>query len=332
LFSAALHCYLLSGHTDAKSVNFNFAPYRRLLLFSSVAAIAGNIVQAHGISQSSVPIAVIGRLVLGFGSADIVHRQFVVAFVPPSLIVAESARLFLLQVMGLISGLLIGSLVQLAPFRVVQYGVHSFQRSNWIMVVLWFIQFCHLLFGGRRTEGSKNKVYQKMKSGDIAEIDYQAIAVNSYDSSESDPAPGTPARLFHRSPETRARDEIVKEAFVSEIQPTRSIRRTETSSVRRPRRRKVMTLVKRVRRILAYNVAVPVTLALVVSAIFAQELLFTSCALIADRYFGWRGNVAGFFLGCISVMILPIDFACEQIARRYEERTTIKVCILGTKT
>ena len=90
------------------------------------------------------------------------------------------------------------------------------------------------------------------------------------------------------------------------------------------------TIIKRIRRILSYNVALPVSLGLVVYTVFAQEVFFTSCALITDQYFLWRGNVAGFFLGALSVLILPIDFVCEQVARRYEERTTVKVSIRYT--
>jgi hypothetical protein len=164
-----------------------------------------------------------------------------------------------------------------------------------------------------------------MEIAEIDQVDYSALAGNSSDSSVSDTAPG-PARLFHRSPPRRELDAPTTpdDKLVSDVPPTRVLRRTDTNGTRR-RRFKFGTFVKRIRRIMAYNVAIPVTLALVVYTIFAQEVLFTSCALIADRYFGWRGNIAGFFLACLSILILPIDFVCEQVARRYEERTTIKV-------
>ena len=45
---------------------------------------------------------------MGFAASEIVHRQFVVCFIPDSLLVAESARLIQFQVSGQILGLLIG--------------------------------------------------------------------------------------------------------------------------------------------------------------------------------------------------------------------------------
>lgn len=335
MFSAALHCYVLSGQaTGSKSsLSFNFVPFRRLLILSSVMAIIANTVHAHGIRQSSVPFAILGRLFLGLANADILHRQFVVEFIPPSLIVAESARLFQCQVGGLVTGLFLGSLNELLPSRSVQYDVRSIQLSNWLMVILWTIQFSRILCGGRNPKDSRNNVYQTMHSGEMNQVEYLAVTGDSSDSSSASiEAPG-PARLFHKSPETRARDNLVhrgaEEKLVSDV-PGRSIRRVDTNSIRTATRRrglrKVGTIAKRIRKLLSYNVALSVALALVVYTTFAQEILFTSCALITDKYFGWRGNVAGFFLGSLSVFILPIDLVCEQVARRYEERTTIKVC------
>ena len=45
---------------------------------------------------------------MGFAASEIVHRQFVVCFIPDSLLVAESARLIQFQISGQILGLLIG--------------------------------------------------------------------------------------------------------------------------------------------------------------------------------------------------------------------------------
>ena len=326
IFSAALQCLVLSGYSrENKPLNFNFAPFRRLLIFSALTAVLGNIVHAHAISESSVPLAILGRLLLGLASADIVHRQFVVEFIPPSLIVAESARLCQFQVMGLATGLLLGSLNELVPFQSVGQLESSIQISNWLMVVLWTIQFSRLLCGDRKHASSKNKVYQTLDSDEV--ICFANSEDSSDSSSESDAASG-PAHLFHNPTETRVGDEMEQrqneKKLVSDV-PPRPFHRSEISSLRRRGLRKVGVFMKRIRRILSYNVALPITLALVVYTTYAQEMFFTSCALITDLYFGWRGSFAGLFLGGLSVLILPIDFLCEKVARRYEERTTIKV-------
>jgi hypothetical protein len=319
-----------TGHTNSVQGELNVAPYKGLLIFSAISAIAGNVVQARGITKLSIPIVVLGRLLIGLSAADIVHRQFVVGFLHPSLIVAESARLVQFQAMGLVIGLFLGSLVELAPFRSVRYGVQSLQVANWIMAVCWFFHLCRLLLSTRSTKSQKSKVYESLEPHSPSKMDYVQTG-HSSDSSDSDAiTPGGPVRLFHQPPGMRDRDQAASDnALVPQLKSLeRSLRRPEVVNTQRPKKRKVVTLMKRLRKLMAYNVAVPVALALVVYTIFAQEVLFTSCALIADRYFAWRGNVAGFFLGCLAFMILPVDFICEQIARRYEERTTIKRSML----
>ena len=326
ILAAVLHCNILVGHTNSRQGELSTTPYKGLLIFSAVAAISGNIVQARGISKLSVPIAVLGRFVIGFGAADIVHRQFVIAFLQPGLIVAESARLVQFHATGLVAGFFIGSLVELAPFRSVRYGVQSLQMSNWIMVALWFFHLCRLLFSTSATKCQQSSLYEKVDPAIYDKTEYVAPG-HSSDSSDSDPNLGGAVGLFHRHPEMRDRSEGVgNDAIVLE----RSLRRTETTNAapRRQQKRKVLTLMKRLRKLMAYNIGVPVALGLVVYTTFAQEVLFSSCAVIADRYFDWRGNIAGFFLGCLSLMVLPVDFVCEQVARRYEERTTIKRSML----
>lgn len=75
----------------------------------------------------------------------------------------------------------------------------------------------------------------------------------------------------------------------------------------------------------AYSVGVPVSLLLILYMKYAQEVLFTSCPMILERYFQWDGVRAGSFLAFLSVTILPANFVASHIARKYEERTIVKV-------
>ena len=61
---------------------------------------------------------------------------------------------------------------------------------------------------------------------------------------------------------------------------------------------------------------------------FAQEVLISSCPIILDRYFRWGGGRAGIFLASLALTILPVDFFCGHVARKYEERTVVKVFTL----
>ncbi len=320
---AVFHCSILMGHTNSKQGEMNIIRYKRLLISSTICAICGNTVQALGVSRLSVPITVLGRFLIGLSAADIVHRQFVSAFLHPSLVVAESARLVHFQATGLVVGLFIGSLVESVPYRTVRYGVQFLQLPNWIMASFWFLHLSRLVFSTRRSKSQKNVAHENTRASSVDRVENMVVGESSDSSSDSDPTPGGPARLYHQASGIHDRDETV----VSRMNE-RSIRRAEVATKRRSRKQNIVALIRRLRKLTAYNIAIPVMLALAIYTTFAQEILFSSCALIADRYFYWRGSIAGFFLGCLSLLILPVDFVCEQVARRYEERTTIKQSIL----
>ena len=260
-----------------------------------------------------------------------VHRQFVVSFVPPSLIVAESARLVQFRVTGLVTGLFLGSLMELAPFKFYRFGVRTVQISSWFMAFLWALKFVRLFFTFKLFSGNVPSAYQQSpQEATRYNVDQIANAGDSSDSSDDDPPPS----IFQHSVSDRiSRDASpVQKSDIDIIRKEAILGHVTGVKGRKRRFRRVKTLARRIRKILTYNIAVPVTLALAVYAAYSQEILFSSCALITDRYFEWKGYLAGIFLGSLSLMSLPIDFVCEQIARRYGERTIMKrsVMILGT--
>lgn len=325
LLAALVHCSILVGQADLKQKESNMSLHKGVLIFSALCGISGNAVHALGISKLSVSLAVLGRFLIGFGAADIVHRQYVVSTLHPSLVVAESARLVHFKVAGQLIGLIIGSLVEIAPYKSIRYGVQPLQLPNWIMGCLWFIHVCRLILSTRDFKRSKSSACENIGSVTVEAMQDIAPELSPDSSSDSDPSPGGPVRLFHQPPGMRDQDETV----VSRIKSLRgSNRRLEIVTTRRSRKQWAMGLFKRVRRLMASNIAVPVMLGLALYTTFAQELLFSSCALIVDRYFGWSGDIAGILLVSLAFLILPIDFVCEHIARRYEERTTIKRAML----
>jgi hypothetical protein len=304
--------------------NYNLQPFRRLLLFSAFMGVVGNLIHAFGIRKASVHLAVVGRLLIGFGSADIVHLQFVAKFVPASLIISESARLVQYHFVGLATGLFVGSIAEFWPFNMAIFGVVTMQATSWLMVFLWLIQFIRVFFRFKQPVMPTRKLRQP-PVGDSTGLDH-FDAADSSDTSGSDPGP---ASIFHRSTSrTFSNPTSPDHVLASELprSPVDSFRQggNDTSSKKR-RFRRVKTFVNRIRKILSFNVAVSLTLGMVCYTAYSQEILFSSCALITERYFQWKGSTAGLFLGSLSLLVLPTDFVCEQISRRYEERTVMKV-------
>lgn len=318
IIAAFIHCSLLPPNVNTKAQSGSFAVYKGFLIFSSLMAIAGNAINAHGIQTMSIPMSALGRLVLGLASASILHRQFLVVFLAPNLLVSESARLVQFQVLGMLFGLLVGSLLELEPFQAIPLGVRRLQVANWLMAFLWFIQFSSLLCWTRLRKVPKTQLLERVD--ETRATDALGMDGDDSESSGSVEVAEDPARLFHQLSEMRDREDPDSGYVMQKSGSGVDV----LGSVRHSRRRKVVTLMKKLKRIMAYNVAVPLTLVLFGYAVFAQEVLFSSCALISNQYFGWRGNVAGFFLAILTMLIIPIDVVCEQVARRYEERTTIK--------
>lgn len=283
---------------------------------------------------AKISCQILGRFILGFSAAEILHRQFIISFLPASLVVAESARLVQFQASGQALGLMIGSLTELIVVQVEQDQIGPIRGVNWFMMCLWTVHLLYMVARGGKQQEDHEPVRNDSDAFDTCEGagDDARRERDSSDSSESDRETGPVSRLLQRSSQLRdgnmAKNEgEIDNLLVFEV-PTRHRRKTAEAINNNSRRgglRRLSTFAKRIRRLLAFNISIPISLALTIYSIFSQEMLFSSCALIADRYFQWRGNVGGFFLGSLSVMALPTDFVCENTTRRFEERTTVKV-------
>ena len=209
--------------------------------------------------------------------------------------------------------------------------VERLTAANWLMVGLWLVYLLYILFGWKVSDNAHD--VRKEGTGEADTGDYEGATNeedNSSESSVSDQETGH-ARLFHNS--SKLRDISVEgnytetETAIVPESPNNSRKGAELRSPKRKRRRKFRTFTKRIRKLMMYSIAIPVSLVLIVCTVFAQEVLFSSCALITKCYFHWGGSATGLFLASLSAMTLPMDYFCEQITRRYEERSTVKVSL-----
>ncbi|MGK3753394.1 MAG: hypothetical protein ACI8RD_005701 [Bacillariaceae sp.] len=204
--------------------------------------------------------------------------------------------------------------------------VERLTAANWFMVLLWLIYLLYIVFGWK-VDIAYNA--RKKETGGESTADFEGYANEEVDSSDS--STEETGLLFQKSSKLR---EISVEGNYKEVEtllpsesPSDSRKGAELRSPSRKRKRRFRTFTKRVRKLMLYSIAIPVSLVLIVCTVFAQEVLFSSCALITKCYFHWRGSVTGLFLALLSVMLLPMDYVCEQITRRYEERSTVKVSL-----
>lgn len=339
---AVFHCFLLSG--ESTSYNFSTILFRRLFLLSAFMGIVGNVIHAHGVNSGSVEYAVLGRFLLGFSSAEILHRQLLRTCLP-SHIVSEAALLVRSRVGGIVCGLLVGSLAETIPIRIERLGARAFQTTSWLMAILWAVHFLQILFRftPRVTTNRSKTVDSSGQLNDNASA-YAPAPETDYDSSESSESDvnDTSNSVFYRTSSSKASRDSLQATYGTSgatislpsqgnANAESSLLRKSSSAVERRRGfgQQVKTFTSRIRKLMAYHIGIPVALGLICYVNFALEVLFTASPIITWQYFEWSGARAGLVLGCLACFILPVDFICEQVSRRYEERTVMKVRMIA---
>jgi hypothetical protein len=248
-------------------------------------------------------LQILGRFMLGFAAVDVLHRHFVINVLPSSLVVVESARLVQFQVAGQLFGLSAGSLSEY--LRKDSTSSSAFWVANVIMSTLWSIFATYVIVGIIRLGDLESSQTWQSLEGNVDEDNLR----QNEDSSSS----------------VASEQEADPSSFFPLTNKAASLENPSMAELEIHKKRRLTSYARRIRKLLTFNIAIPVAMAAVVYAVFSQELIFSSCALITNRYFSWKGNVAGLFLCALTVLVLPLDYLCGIVARRYEERSIMKV-------
>jgi len=193
------------------------------------------------------------------------------------------------------------------------------------MTFLWLVQAFRLFFmmpESVEPVGREEKIEYDDDAGPPR--DRMNSQSEEFSSDESGAAQGTPESMLYQSSSDVTRDEL-KETFTAEQARVRLDDLSQHVVEKRRRFRGLKTLLKRLRKFLMYNVALPVTLVLVVLAKITHEVFFTSCPIITYRYFRWSGSLAALFLGALSASVLLINYVCGTSTKTYDERSVMKV-------
>ena len=129
-----------------------------------------------------------GRLLIGLSCNQIVQRQFVVSFVPTSLIIAESARMVQFEIGGQIIGLLLGSFAQELSSDKLLNPVLPTRLANWTLSFLWILYLIYALYGWSELLNREKSLPKKHSSEDVAVAE---VKDDSSDSSASEQDSGT---------------------------------------------------------------------------------------------------------------------------------------------
>jgi hypothetical protein len=333
-----------------EQTRFSIDAIRGFILFGAVMGVLGNAIHGFAMDRSSVFLAIVGRLCVGFSSAEILQRE-VVSMSRPALVVAESGRLVLARITGSVVGLVIGSLSAI-PINDIQsegaeriFSTHTrrVQFASWLAMLLWLIHVVLILMRSKVVrDAQKNRPTPDDQS--VPEetkeqgINNPAETVSEDSDSVSSPSVeiATPSSVLFRPP----LDTV--EAIDNAVSTMEQLSEWENASANAPlvRRnddvqgpllhRRYMSrrwkTIGRARKLLLFHMAIPISLLIYFYSTFALEIFCTATPFITDRYFAWNGAHAGLFLACLAAASWPVTFACEIVARRYEERVLLKVC------
>ncbi len=307
------------------------------MIFGALMGLIGNGIHGYAINKSSIVWAIVGRLCFGFSSAEILQRELTSMCVPAH-VVAESGKLTMSKSIGAALGIAIGTIfaipiaVQtLDVGRVFSPHTRQLQWSSWMMMAFWFVHLLVIVVKCRVKEEPSTLPHSQIilkQKGPSSNGQVDASKASDSESSSS-VAIGSPSTVLLRP----SLDSV--EPIPSAISSMENISNSVSLSNRREddlsgfqQGRNISRqwrTIRRLRKLLAFHVGIPITLLIYSYTSFSMEIFLTGTPIIADRYFSWSGARVGTFLACLLSATLPVTVASEIVVRRNEERAVIKV-------
>ncbi len=276
--------------------------FRSVLLFSAFSPCVGNLLYALAISYGSMQVAFWGRILVGFGSAEVVNRQMISACVSFQKMTKASALFVAAGAVGMSVGPLLAaildnvsgrdSLVDLPlPFMPAGGIIYNHVTSpGFVMACLWLLEIVALMFIFREPERING-------TGPSREL--EGVGMISFESEPSLSKYGT-------------------------VETKKPIINWSYSHATTWWKNAWIELVN-VTKLVFSNMALPVTLFLFSFIELVDEVLISSCSMVSRRYFNWNGSHAGFLIACLGALVLPAHFVVEIASRHYSERRIMKV-------
>ena len=278
--------------------------FKSALLFSALCPLIGNLMYALAISFDSMGIAMAGRILVGFGSAEVVNRQLISACVDFEGMTKASALFVTADAIGMSIGPLIAGILDKFSGRDMDIDLElpflpnggiiydHITSPGFVMSVLWFLQLAFLLFLFREPE----RLNESDKLSNEGEnVDDSAIFNND------DP---------WNSEDSRLEKKIEYGSFSSSYEPDSE--NIQHDSLVADMRMTVKLIFK--------NVGLPLTILFFGYIEMTCEVLISSCSMVVRRYFGWHGSVAGFLIASLGALVIPAHFVVEKACHHFSER------------
>ncbi|KAL7491615.1 hypothetical protein ACHAWT_000904 [Skeletonema menzelii] len=128
ILSSSVHALVASKRKSFTKKHLDVSFFRTPLMLSALFPLIGNILYSLSVKKKSLEMALIGRLLVGLGSAEVLNRRLVSTVLPNESVNAEVASLVKKSMLAVTAGLLIGALVDVQVrknYGQNLYGVNS---------------------------------------------------------------------------------------------------------------------------------------------------------------------------------------------------------------
>lgn len=276
--------------------------FKSALLFSAACPVIGNLLYAVAISFKSMKVAVVGRFLVGFGSAEVVNRQLISSCVSFDNLTRASVLFVISDAAGMSLGPMLAAILDTFSGRDINVDLslpflpsggltfNYITSPGYVMSVLWFLELVALFVLFQEPARSNDEE----DSGGI-------------DSSNEESSNGNRA-IENGDNTTQPR----LKGYGSIV--------SQESSLAQSGRESILKLIFK-------NPGLPLTIMLFGYIELTCEVLISSCSSVVLRYFGWHGNRAGLLLACLGALVLPAHFVVEKASHYYSERRILFVSL-----
>jgi hypothetical protein len=328
--------------------------FKIALILSAVAPILGNFLYAYALTLESLNVAYIGRLLVGFGSAEVCNRQFIALSIDKTRVTSACARFVAASAIGMSAGPFFAAIID-------KYSDHDLNVDlpilggliinhttgpGWLMLVLYVFYLLLVVF----TFEDPINIYKlpapilerDSTSGTPARKQHN----KDFSNCESVDTPVPKITIDTQDDENFALLDGVEGGYgaTGESPPPSPTSSTSSTSSVNPWVEKLHTFltfpqaVARSYRFYASTISANktfcVTLLLFALIELTDEVLINSVSIITRRYFRWHGSSAGMFAAALGILVLPANYVVDRMCNtRFDERVVMRfmlyLCIVG---
>ncbi len=332
LVSVILLAYRFIGQNEKSRVQM----FYKHLFLSAIFPLIGNILYTISYQWRAVSLAFISRLLIGLSSPDTINKQFVMSNSDSSELPNDVASIRKSHILGMIIGLLVGSLSRIEEIEVELYG-HWFNIGfeslpGYIMFFAWIVQLLLLLISPYPKNLATTD--EAMISNTDLQIDLTPSPSDQEDASQT----RSQTRSIQNAHRRTYTDQSKLDYYMKRLERNTSDSSCNTEDQKesgkkhaqsrlksRPKDASVPETLNESIKVILHEYALPTTMVLVLFCNLSIEMVMSSFIIVTHRYFGWSGPNAGLFLTALGLLIIPLNIAASFWSRRiYGERLVIK--------